>query len=51
VISIPTPDLQGRRLTREEYYALTPERLELLEGYLCGGAEDHRDRLNLLRAL
>ena len=35
----------------EEYYALTPERLELLDGYLCGGAEDHKDRLNLLRAL
>ena len=51
VSSAPVPDLEGRRLTSEEYYALTPERLELLEGYLCGGADDHKSRLDLLRAL
>lgn len=50
-VSLLIPDLQGGRLTREEYYALTSERLELLEGYPWGGAGDHRDRLNLLRAL
>ena len=43
--SVPAPDLEGRRLTREEYDALTPERLELLDGFLCGGPEDHKDRL------
>jgi len=47
----PVPDLEGRRLTSEEYHALTPERLELVEGYLCGGAYDHKLRLDLLRAL
>ena len=47
----PVPDLEGRRLTSDEYYSLIPERLELLEGYVCSGAEDHRPRLDLLRAL
>ncbi|HJU05886.1 MAG TPA: hypothetical protein VJ692_12115 [Nitrospiraceae bacterium] len=49
--SAPVPDLEGRRLTREEYDALTPERLELLDGFLCGGQEDHDDRMSLLKAL
>ncbi|MGH7233567.1 MAG: hypothetical protein ACREJU_19730 [Nitrospiraceae bacterium] len=48
---VPAPNFEGRPLTREEYYALTPERLELLDGFLCGGPEDHKDRLSLLRAL
>jgi hypothetical protein len=41
---LPALDLEGRSLTSEEYHALTPERLELIEGYLCGSAQDRRCR-------
>ena len=43
--SVTAPDLQGRRLTRKEYGALTPEKLELPDGYLCGGADDNEERV------
>ncbi len=47
----PIPELEGRPLTREEYYALTPEKLELLHGYLISDADDEGLRKKLLLAL
>lgn len=48
---LPMPALDGNPLTLEEYQTLTPERVELLEGYLLGTAEDHEPRLRLMAAL
>ena len=48
---LPIPDLEGRPLTREEYYALTPEKLELLNGYLISDTDDEGLRKKLLLAL
>ncbi|GJL52633.1 MAG: hypothetical protein NPIRA01_38600 [Nitrospirales bacterium] len=48
---LPIPDLEGRPLTKAEYYALTPEKLELFEGYLITDADDEGLRKKLLLAL
>ena len=50
----PVPDLEPRRITLAEYQAFTPEKLELLGGYLIAPpeypeyAEQRRDLLALL---
>lgn len=33
----PVPDLEPRPITFDHYLALTPEKLELVEGYLIDG--------------
>jgi hypothetical protein len=47
----PTPDLERRPITLEEYLALTPEKLELLGGYLISGPDYPEERRNLLLLL
>ncbi len=51
-----TPDLPVPRwwpdpITLEQYQAFTPEKLELVEGYLLGGPESPTARLELLALL
>lgn len=47
----PVPDLEPRRITLEQYLALTPEKLELFGGYLIGGPDWPEERRNLLSLL
>ena len=47
----PTPDLERRPITMDEYYAFTPEKLELLSGYLISGPDYPEERRNLLLLL
>lgn len=47
----PVPGLKPTRINMEQYWSLTPEKLELLEGYLIGGQDDHQERLDLLLLL
>jgi len=47
----PTPDLEPRPITIDEYYSFTPEKIELIDGYLLYGPEDHEGRRNLLQLL
>ena len=44
----PLPELEPRPLTLEQYHALTPEKLELWEGYLIDGPDYPDQRRNLL---
>ncbi|MCX6022625.1 MAG: hypothetical protein NTZ05_13020 [Chloroflexi bacterium] len=47
----PIPDLTPRTINIQQYYAWTPEKLELLDGYLIHGpdwSEGRRDLLMLL---
>ena len=44
----PEPDLAPRPITLEQYLALTPEKLELIEGYLIDGPRYADERRNLL---
>ncbi|GJL53090.1 MAG: hypothetical protein NPIRA02_02220 [Nitrospirales bacterium] len=48
---LPVPNLEGRPLTKDEYYALTPEKLELLNGYLISDVDVEGLRKKLLLAL
>ena len=50
-IDPPRPDLEPRPITLEQYLALTPEKLELIEGYLIDGPAYVEQRRNLLRLL
>jgi hypothetical protein len=50
-IDPPRPDLEPRPITLEQYLALTPEKLELIEGYLIDGPAYAEQRRNLLRLL
>lgn len=47
----PVPGLEPTRINIEQYWSLTPEKLELLEGYLIGGPDDHQERRDLLLLL
>lgn len=47
----PEPGLEGRPLTYEEYRAFTPEKLELLSGYLIAPPEQPEERRRLLMLL
>jgi hypothetical protein len=47
----PVPDLEPRPLTFEQYEALTPEKLELCEGYLIAPPDYPEERRNLLSLL
>ncbi|MFQ5794087.1 MAG: hypothetical protein ACE5JP_03445 [Candidatus Bipolaricaulia bacterium] len=48
---LPVPGMDPQSLTSEEYHALTPEKLELYEGYLLDPPEMHEGRRKLLAAL
>lgn len=47
----PVPELEPRPLTFEQYEALTPEKLELWQGYLIGPPDYAEERRNLLSLL
>ena len=47
----PVPDVTPRPINLEQYEAFTPERLELIEGYLIDGRDYHQERLDLLMLL
>jgi hypothetical protein len=47
----PVPDLEPRRITLDQYEALTPEKLELWEGYLIDGPDYPEQRRDLLLLL
>ena len=47
----PVPDLEPRAITFEQYFDLTPEKLELVEGYLIDGPDYGERRRNLLLLL
>ena len=49
--AVPTPDLESRGITMEEYHAYTPEKFELLGGYLFDAADHPDARRRLLRLL
>lgn len=49
--SAPLPDLEARSITMEEYYGYTPEKFELLDGYLFLPGEYPEPRLKLLNLL
>lgn len=48
---LPLPGLEGRPITLDEYHALTPEKLELISGYLIAPANWREERRRLLAAL
>lgn len=45
------PGLEGRPVTLDEYRAFTPEKLELLSGYLIAPPEEPEERWRLLMLL
>lgn len=47
----PLPDLAPQPITIDQYEALTPEKLELWDGYLIRGADEHAARRDLLLLL
>ena len=48
---LPVPDPGPRAITLDEYLALTPEKLELWEGYLIEPPDHHEARRALLALL
>lgn len=48
---LPTPGLEPRAITLEEFHAHTPEKVELLGGFLFGPADDLDARRRLLNLL
>jgi len=46
----PIPDLQPRPITMDQYHNFTPEKLELIEGYLIW-SDAFDERLDLLSLL
>lgn len=47
----PVPHLEPQAITFNEYEAFTPEKLELIAGYLIDGPNDHEQRRDLLLLL
>ena len=47
----PIPDLEPRRISLDEYLELTPEKLELIEGYLIDEPQYPDERRDLLALL
>lgn len=50
-VTLPEPGLGPRPITIDQYIALTPEKLELISGYLIDDPDAPEWRLRLLRAL
>jgi hypothetical protein len=50
-MNLPVPELEPRAITLEEYFELTPEKLELLSGYLIDGPDEIESRRRLLSLL
>ena len=50
-IDLPVPELEPRPISLDEYRAFTPEKLELLRGYLIAPAVEPEERRRLLALL
>jgi hypothetical protein len=50
-IDLPVPEFEPRPISLEEYQAFTPEKLELLRGYLIAPADEPEERRRLLALL
>jgi hypothetical protein len=50
-IQLPEPDVTPAPITFEQYQKFTPEKLELVSGYLIDGPVNHQERINLLALL
>ena len=50
-IDLPVPGLEARPITFEHYQAFTPEKVELLRGYLIAPADSPEERRQLLALL
>ncbi len=50
-MDLPVPELESRPITFDQYQALTPEKLELLSGYLIAPADSPEERHRLLALL
>ena len=48
---LPIPDLEARAINVEEFRAYTPEKFELVKGYLFDGHEHAESRRRLLELL
>ena len=48
---LPLPELEARAIDVDEYRAFTPEKFELLEGYLFDTPDNAESRQRLLRLL
>ena len=48
---LPEPDVMPAEITFEQYQKFTPEKLELVSGYLIDGPVNHQERINLLALL
>lgn len=50
-LELPIPEVKPRPLRSEQYFALTPEKIELCRGYLIDPPDRHEGRTKLLAAL
>ena len=50
-LPLPVPDLDPQALTADQYFAFTPEKLELIQGYLIDARESPEQRMQLLALL
>jgi hypothetical protein len=50
-VPMPVPDLAPRPITFEQYEALTPEKLELVRGFLIWGPDHPEPSVHLLSLL
>ncbi|PYO92606.1 MAG: hypothetical protein DMD62_12960 [Gemmatimonadetes bacterium] len=48
---LPNPDLDGQPIDGEQFGAFTPEKFELVKGYLFDSREHPESRRNLLKLL
>lgn len=49
--SRPVPDLEPQRINIDQYMEMTPEKLELIEGFLISGPQYPEPRRDLLQLL
>lgn len=47
----PVPDLEPKPISMDQYYSFSPEKIELIEGFLFHGPEGHEERRDMLELL
>ena len=50
-VQLPEPDLMPAPIADEQYQKFTPQKFELVGGYLFDGPVSHQERVNLLALL
>jgi hypothetical protein len=50
-VDLPVPALEPRHISLDDYQAFTPEKLELLRGYLIAPPDEPEERRRLLAVL